>query len=40
MMSRRGVPYFPKAQVDAFVPRRVRLEYLSDTAIADLLADR
>lgn len=37
VMSRRGVPYFPKAQVDAFVPRRVRLEYLSDTAIADLL---
>lgn len=37
LMSRRGIPYFPKARVDAFVPRRVRLEYLSDAAVAELL---
>ena len=28
LMSRRGVPYLPKAEVDAFVPRGVALSYL------------
>lgn len=36
LMSRRGVPYLPKAEVDAFVPRGVTLTYLSDAAVAEL----
>lgn len=39
LMSRRGIPYLPKAEVDAFVPRGVTLSYLSDAAV-DALAAR
>lgn len=38
LMSRRGVPYLPKAEVDAFVPRGVTLSYLSDAAVDALSA--
>ena len=39
LMSRRGVPYLPKAEVDAFVPRGVALSYLSDAVVDGLLAE-
>ncbi|MDY6055180.1 FAD/NAD(P)-binding protein [Micrococcus sp.] len=38
-MSRRGVPYLPKAEVDAFVPRGVSLAYLSEAAVAALVRE-
>lgn len=38
LLSRRGLPYLPKAAVDAFVPRGVRMSYLTDTEAEALVA--
>ncbi|WFP17190.1 FAD/NAD(P)-binding protein [Citricoccus muralis] len=35
--SRRGTPYFPKAETDAFVPHGVTLRYLTDANVQRLL---
>ena len=37
LMSRRGIPYLPKAEVTSFVPHGVTLSYLSDAAVQALL---
>jgi uncharacterized NAD(P)/FAD-binding protein YdhS len=37
LMSRRGIPYLPKAEVTSFVPHGVALSYLSDAAVQALL---
>lgn len=37
LMSRRGIPYLPKAEVTSFVPHGVSLSYLSDAAVQALL---
>ncbi|MBB4736521.1 FAD/NAD(P)-binding domain-containing protein [Micrococcus cohnii] len=39
LMSRRGVPYLPKAELMSFVPHGTSLSYLSDRAVDGLIAE-